>query len=536
MQRVGRHDLAVHRFLEHERGEDRERQAREVERQQHDDSRRAPRRGDAQQERQRRRSLGAHVAHRQDSRRTVRSDSRGRAGFFWGGCTLEAAEAVCNAEEDLGVDLLDTITSLVEKSLLSQTGAEETEPRFTMLETIREYGRERLERSGELDSTRRAHSAYCLVLAEEGAANMAPAEREAWLGRCDEEHDNFRAAIEYLIESANAEWGLRLGSALFWFWEPREHLTEGRRSLMALLGIPGAKLLRGQYARAVYAAGVLADIQLDFDSHLELMNTALEMQRELGNKEGIATLESALAIGANKAGRFSEARSHIERALLLRKELGSSKFVLDLTNLANIAKRQGDFAIARTAYEATLEAFRSAGDTRGAAVALSGLGDVAAAQGALLDARRLYEDSLNKFQQIGDPWGVATVLRDLGDLARHGADYPEASRFYKEALIIFHTLGYRRGMAVVLEHLAVCATYNTRPDCALKFASAAAAMRENLGISLSPTEQQEFDQCINSACEKLPKAEQTKAWAEGRSMTADQVLEYVRSGYEPPAP
>ncbi|MBV9081923.1 MAG: tetratricopeptide repeat protein [Acidobacteriaceae bacterium] len=359
---------------------------------------------------------------------------------------------------------------------------------------------------------------------------MAPAEREAWLSRCDAEHDNFRAAIEYLVESANAEWGLRLGSALLWFWEPREHLTEGRRWLKALLAIPGASLLKSQYAPAVYAAGVLADIQLDFDSHFILMNTALEMQRQLGNKEGIATLETALAIGANKAGRFSEARSHIERALALWKELGSSKFVLGLSNLANIAKKQGDYAIARTAYEATLEAFRSAGDLRGAAVALNGLGDVAAAQGALADARRLYEDGLNKFQQIGDPWGIATVLRDLGDLARRSGDYPEATRFYQEALTIFHTLGYRRGMAVVLEHLAVCATSDCQPDRALTLASAAAVLREKLEISLSPAEQEELDQCIQRACEKLPKAEQTKAWAQGRSMTADQVLAYVRTG------
>ena len=182
-----------------------------------------------------------------------------------GGCTLEAAEAVCNAQEDLGIDVLDGVTSLVDKSLLSQMGPGDAEPRFIMLETIREYGRERLEQSGEMESAGRAHAAYCLVLAEEGAAEMAGAEREAWLGRCDAEHDNFRAAIEYLVESGNAEWGLRLGSALFGFWEPREHLTEGRRALAALLDIPGANPVSAYRARALYAAGVLADAQLDFD-------------------------------------------------------------------------------------------------------------------------------------------------------------------------------------------------------------------------------------------------------------------------------
>src|SRR5580693_37684 len=178
-----------------------------------------------------------------------------RLSVFVGGCTLEAAEAVCNAQEDLGIDVLDGVTSLVDKSLLSQMGPGDAEPRFIMLETIREYGRERLQQSGELESTRRAHAAYCLVLAEEGTADMAAAEREVWLGRCDAEHDNFRAAIEYLVESGNAEWGLRLGSALFGFWEPREHLTEGRRALAALLDIPRANPVSAHRARALYAAG-----------------------------------------------------------------------------------------------------------------------------------------------------------------------------------------------------------------------------------------------------------------------------------------
>ena len=262
----------------------------------------------------------------------------------------------------------------------------------------------------------------------------------------------------------------------------------------------------------------------------ERMNLCLEIQLQLGDKQGIATVESALAVGWNKAGRYDRARSHIERALALWKELGSGRFVLGLSNLANIAKKQGDYAVARTAYEATLEAFRSARDFRGMAVALTGLGDVAAAQGDLTEARRLYEESLKEFQQIGDLWGVAGVLRDLGDLACRGHNHRHAAALYKDALAVFHKLGHQRGMAVVLEHLAACASYDNRPGCALKLAGAAAVMRENLGISLSPAEQEELDQTISRAREKLPEAEQTKAWAEGRAMTADQVLEFVQCG------
>jgi len=330
------------------------------------------------------------------------------------------------------------------------------------------------------------------------------------------------------VDSGNAEWGLRLGSALFRFWEAREHLTEGRRALAALLDITGANPASACRARALYAAGVLADAQLDFDSGTEQMNLCLEIQLQLGDKQGIATVEGALAVCCSKAGQYDRARSHIERALMLWKELGSSRFVLGLSNLAGIAKKQGDYAVARTAYDATLEAFRAARDFRGMAVALTGLGDVAAAQGDLTEARRLFEESLKEFQQVGDLWGVAGVLRDLGDLACRGHDHVQAAALYKDALAVFHKLGHRRGMAVVLEHLAACAGYGDRPGIALRLAGAAAVMRENLGISLSPAEQEELDRTISRARDELPEAERANAWAEGRAMTADQVLEFAQ--------
>jgi predicted ATPase len=147
-----------------------------------------------------------------------------RLSVFAGGCTLEGAEAVCDTRGDLEVDLFDGMASLVDKSLLRQVETRQGEPRFLMLETLREYGLEQLAASGEQEVTRRAHAAYCLVLAEEGNRQLTAAESEEWLVLCDAEHDNFRAALNWLVECQNAEWALRLGLALFWFWEAREHL------------------------------------------------------------------------------------------------------------------------------------------------------------------------------------------------------------------------------------------------------------------------------------------------------------------------
>ena len=154
-----------------------------------------------------------------------------RLSVFAGGCTLEAAEAVCNTCEDLGIDVLKGVGSLVDNSLLVQRVSDDGDPRFVMLETFREYGREQLLEHGETAATERAHAAYMLVLAEEETLEMSPAEREAWLRGCDVEHDNLRAAIHCLIATGDGEWALRLGAALFRFWEQRDHLTEGRETL-----------------------------------------------------------------------------------------------------------------------------------------------------------------------------------------------------------------------------------------------------------------------------------------------------------------
>src|ERR1700739_1044749 len=154
-----------------------------------------------------------------------------RLSVFVGGCNLEGVEAVCDTKSDLDLDLLDGMASMVDKSLAQQVEHANGESRFVMLETIREYALEKLQASGERSSTKRSHAAYCLVLAEEQAPDQSGAETAQWLERFALEHDNFRAGLDWLAETGDAEWGLRLGTALFRFWEIREYLAEGRDRL-----------------------------------------------------------------------------------------------------------------------------------------------------------------------------------------------------------------------------------------------------------------------------------------------------------------
>src|SRR5437868_24839 len=214
-----------------------------------------------------------------------------RLSVFVGGCNLESVEAVCDTKSDLDLDLLDGMASMVDKSLLQQVEQANGESRFVMLETIREYALEKLEASGEEALTKRAHAAYSLVLAEEEPTEQSGAEGAEWLERFALEHDNFRASLEWLTETGDAEWGLRLGAALFRFWETREYLAEGRVRLGKLLKLAGGAAPTKARARPVFAAGVLAGEQGDYVSADTLIRESLDIARQLRDRSEEHTSE-----------------------------------------------------------------------------------------------------------------------------------------------------------------------------------------------------------------------------------------------------
>ena len=219
---------------------------------------------------------------------------------------------------------------------------------------------------------------------------MSPSEREAWLRTCDAEHDNFRAATRHLIASGDAEWALRLGAALFRFWEQRDHLTEGRETLARVLALPGAAPATRLRARALYGAAVLADIQSDSDAAEALSREACGIYREFGDASGVATTMTVMAFQAQRRGRYADAVSLFGETTALWKTLGDTTAVnLAKSNMANAARAGGDFALARELLDEVVASSQSRGDERGVASALNGLGDVAAAMGDHDGARAL---------------------------------------------------------------------------------------------------------------------------------------------------
>ncbi len=455
-----------------------------------------------------------------------------RLSVFRGGCTLEAVEAVCDTAGDLGLDVLDGMASMVDKSLAQQVEAA-GEARFVMLTTIREYALERLAASDDAAATRRSHAAYYLVLAEEGALEAAA--HPEWLDRFEMEHDNFRAALEYLIKTGDADWALRLGTALFHFWETREYLTEGRSRIARLLALEGAAVRPKLRARLLFSAAVLAGEQGDYTSAQRLFDESLETCLELNDKRGVAVALNALAVNARDRGELATSSLLFERCVEIWRDEGDPADVARaLSNLANVTKLQGERARAASLYDECLAIFRKVGDVAGIAWTLNYQGDVAREGNDVAAARSFYEQSLAAFSLSRDGWGIASALSDLAGLSWDQGDSDEARRLYGESIQMFQNLGHKRGIARVLECLAANAAAQSNAVQALHFAGAAAALREQLGAPLTPAEQHKLEKVLEFARRTLGNAAGLTAWMEGWALPVEQAIqEALASGAGP---
>jgi len=446
-----------------------------------------------------------------------------RLAVFAGGCTLEAIEAVCDTRGDLGLDLLDGMSSMVDRSLVQQVERPDADIRFVMLSTLREYALERLIESGTEAATRRAHAAYYLVLAEEGAEEAVT--HPQWLDRLELEHDNLRTALDCLIATGDAEWGLRLGAALFHFWEMREHLTEGRESLARLLAMPSAATHPKLLARLLFAAAVLAGEQGDLDAAHSLGEQSLTACIEIADNRGVAVALNLLAVNARDRGDRDNATLLFERCVDIWKDLGDSTATARaISNLATVLKVQGNYAGASSLYDECLTLFRRAEDSAGVAWTLGCKSNVAREEGDFVSASSYCNQSLAAFRQLKDGWGTASALADLGGLSCDQGDYVEARRLFGESIRIFEELGHKRGIARALECLATSAAGQSNAVQALHLAGAAAAIRQRIGAPLTPTEAPRLQSALEFARRTLGNAAGVAAWMEGWEMPVESAV------------
>jgi tetratricopeptide (TPR) repeat protein len=401
---------------------------------------------------------------------------------FVGGCMLEGVEAVCAALDGEAAGVVDGVSSLIDKSLLQRTEQESQKPRLVMLETIREYALEALATSGEMEDTRRAHAAYYLRLAEEAEPKLGGPRQTEWLDRLEREHENLRAALQWLLEQAGDEearlsrkMALRLSAALQQFWDVRGHYSEGRTFLeQALAGGEGAVTIlrlkalqaaastavhygdteRGEalceeiltlsrelddtdgVAHTLYLRGIIAGWRSDLASACSLLEEALVLWRELDDKDGIAWALYFLSIQVGRKGEYARARALCEESLALHRALGNPRGIAyALSELAAILLvTQGDQATVYELLEESLALAREMGDWRNRSRCFSLLGEASLQQGDITTARSFAEQCLGLSKEIGDQEWTANALCLLGKVNFVQGDYTAAHALYEENL------------------------------------------------------------------------------------------------------
>lgn len=449
-----------------------------------------------------------------------------RAAVFVGGFTLEAVEAVVGKDD--AIDVLSAMTSLVDKSLLRQDeGQGNLETRFSMLESVREYALERLAEAGETQRLHARHAEYFLAFAEHAEAGLIGAHQAGWLASVQQEHDNLRAALQWLTKHGPADHGLRMAAALRRFWRARGYLREGRQQLAALLALPEAGGSPAR-AKALHAAGWLAREQGDYAEARALFEESLRIYRTLGDERGTGWALVDLAFLTRYEGDYARASAFLDESLPLLRQAGDQEGVAAaLGNLGLIARDQGNVKAAEERLQGSLELWHELGDRVGIGWTLTALGMAARVAGRGETARSRLERSLLLWRELGDRQNTANVLGTLAALARDAGEFDRAGALLRESLQILQEVGDRRGIAFALEGFAVLCGKRRQSARALVLAAAAGALRERIGAPAPPGWRSELDEALIEADAPPENQAVASAAARGESMTLAEAIAFA---------
>ncbi len=410
-----------------------------------------------------------------------------RLSVFARGWTLEAAEAVSAGGSVEAVNILDLLTSLVDKSLvLAET--KDGEARYRVLETVREYGRDRLLESSEATDFRKRHRDWYLGLAERAEARFHGPEGIMWLNRLEVEHDNLRAALGWSsTEEEDAETRLRLAAALWEFWDYHTHWGEGRKWLeTAIAGSRDTKSTAR--VKALWGGGTLVWRQGDFGRAMALYEESLALARDLGDQRGIA---------------------------------------MALMGRGLVHKRHGDFDAATALFEESLEVSRNLEDKWPTAFTLANMGAVAREKGDYAKAVPLCEESLAIFRTLDANRWIAYALRLTGHAVRLQGDVERTTGLYRESLALFGESGDKWIATECIEGLALIASAQGHFERAARLFGVAEAARETFGITMPRSEAGDQEHFWAAIRERPEGTAFAAAWAEGRAMTLEQAIEYA---------
>ncbi len=412
-----------------------------------------------------------------------------RMGVFAGGRTLEALEKVCSGDGVEDFEMLDLLEQLVDKSLITVESDESGDSRYTMIETVWHYSREKLEASGEAPAVRDRHLDYFLAFAEHAAPHVEGPDQRLWLDRCESERFNFRSATEWAIKSKKTEAGLRLVSALYRVIEVRGNLVEAWELAMRLLSLPDGDVSPRYKASVRIAVSRIAWAADRYDDARKYCVEAQQIFDAIGDESGSALADMLTGFLDRGDGRLDEAEQHFQRAWTVGQRIG--------------------------------ETYIEAGG-------LSGLGSIAMDRGDLDRARSLKEQSLIIYERLGDQWVIGLILWGITGVATAQKDYARARSALDAWTRITRELGNRWILPYILESHADLALAIGQPQHAARLFGATEASREHWGTQLLPAEKAHHEASVAALKQVLPEAELQEAWEAGRNSSPWDLIESAR--------
>jgi non-specific serine/threonine protein kinase len=452
-----------------------------------------------------------------------------RLSVFAGGWTLPAAEAVCVGEGIEGHEILDLLTRLVDKSMVMVV-EHSGEARYRLLETIRQYGRDKLLEAGEESVLGKKHLEWFLALTEEAEPKLNGPDQVLWLERLEPEHDNLRAALGWSLRSGEGEHGLRLARALERFWRTRGYISEvWRWHEETLSKSEGASAsLR---AKVLRIAGDVAVAQGNIEQAVKTLEESLALSRVTGDKRDIAYAllsRGHMGLVVLNQDDYGQVVALLEEGLALFQGLQDKRGIAEsLRLLGEMALRQGDYSRANALLEESLALFQELGDKLSIAISLHMLGDTATRQGDYNRAKTLLEDSLSMFREIRSKLSTGQSLHRLGLAVLRQGDYDRAEALFEEGLTMFYEAGMKSGIAECLEGLAELAGATGQLERAGQLSGAAEALREAIRHPIQPSDRPPYDRSVAAVRARLGEEAFAKVWEEGRKMKLEEAIEWA---------
>ena len=406
----------------------------------------------------RQQTLAATVAWSYDLLDSAERALFNQLGVFAGSFSLEAAEAICGTS-NTSLDVLSRLLRLVDKSLVLAEEGTDGVVRYRLLETLRQFARDRLSSSqDDASDIQKRHANHYVALAEEAEPNLVGASQGEWLDRLEAEHDDLRAALRWVLETGAAEQGLRLAGALWRFWFVRGYLGEGLRWSEEAIAVAKSDQPQTRdmahcplLPKVLNGAGVLAHYRGDYGKAARLCGEGLAQSRQLGDQLGIADALNGLALVARSGGNFQAASTMYDESLAILRLAGSAAHLAYTLGYSGYTIWcQGDLTTARGRYDESLAIYRTLGDRAGIATALVLQGLWAHHAGDYPTAHIHFEQALGLFRAVGDRRSIARTVRNLADVALAQANYANALELYDESLIRFRELGDKYFIAVCL--------------------------------------------------------------------------------------